>query len=110
MSEIKPISGLRFILHPFILSFFSEVVKTESRRGLIFFFISDACYNKYKNGNYIRKHLKKFFSAYCNIRDVCWYYIQKSEQYRTEDAYRRAPNGEDNQSYGEPASVTEAVV
>ena len=86
----------------FVLSFFSEIRKTEACRGLIFLFVShaDDYENKYRDN--IRHHLDELLLLKGKILNVVIRNQQSAEEDRAEDADIRTPNGEDNESDCEP--------
>ena len=94
----------------FVLSFFSEIRKTEACGGLIFLFVSHADDDENKYRDNIRHHFDELLLLKGKILNVVISNQQSAEKNRAEDADIRTPNGKDYESDCEPASVAESVV
>ena len=82
----------------FYLSFFSEIGKSETLGGLVFFLVSYACYDKNDYRYNVRKHFDKRFLRGGDAGNIVAYLVERAENERTE-------NGE----IGLPKKMTSAM-
>ena len=102
--------GFRITETALILSFFSEVVKTEALRRLMLSLLTHTCDYKNDDGYHVGKHLEEFLRLGTESLNVVIRITESTEEERTDDCHRGLPKSEDNKRDCHPASVTEGVV
>ena len=76
---------------------------------MVFFLVSDACYDKNDYRYNVRKHFDKRFLRGGDAGNVVAYLVERAENERTEDCEVGLPQREDNQRDGKPADGVDGV-
>ena len=91
-----------------LLSFLSEVGKSQTFRRLIFFFLAEAYHDQNHDSNHIRNHLDQIGNIAChlnskNTRKELIQPVEHSKQVSTPDCIQRLPSSENYKRNSQPA-------
>ena len=91
------------------LSFFSEVVESQTCGRLRFFTVQDTRYNQYDDRDDIGQRFDKLDLRKRNSAYIAGSDIKTAENNRTQNGERGAPKGKDNEGDGQPTEPFEKV-